>query len=130
MWVRFPPRALGFLKIIFPPIAQLVEQSPLKRTVVGSNPTGRTVQLKIARVAELVYAFDLKSNAARHVGSTPTSSTNFILVVVRQFFGDSFHPNLFLLRDREYFLSAIFLLEIPAACPNCAAQTPRRRLLW
>ena len=27
---------------INPPIAQLVEQSPLKRTVVGSNPTGRT----------------------------------------------------------------------------------------
>jgi hypothetical protein len=25
-----------------PPIAQSVEQSPLKRTVVGSNPTGRT----------------------------------------------------------------------------------------
>lgn len=25
-----------------PPIAQLVEQSPLKRKVVGSNPTGRT----------------------------------------------------------------------------------------
>ena len=28
------------------PIAQLVEQSPLKRTVVGSNPTGRTKDTK------------------------------------------------------------------------------------
>ena len=27
---------------IVPPIAQLVEQSPLKRTVVGSSPTRRT----------------------------------------------------------------------------------------
>ena len=31
-----------FFKIFHAPIAQLVEQSPLKRTVVGSIPTGRT----------------------------------------------------------------------------------------
>ncbi len=27
-----------------PPIAQLVEQSPLKRTVLGSSPSGRTIK--------------------------------------------------------------------------------------
>jgi hypothetical protein len=32
-----------------PPIAQLVEQSPLKRTVVGSTPTGRTRQNECIR---------------------------------------------------------------------------------
>src|SRR3989344_4994993 len=31
----------------FAPIAQLVEQSPLKRTVVGSIPTGRTGNIKV-----------------------------------------------------------------------------------
>ena len=31
---------------MFPPIAQLVEQSPLKRTVPGSNPGGRTFFMK------------------------------------------------------------------------------------
>lgn len=39
-----------------PPIAQLVEQSPLKRTVVGSNPTGRTRFDSAARIA----SFSLK----------------------------------------------------------------------
>jgi hypothetical protein len=30
-------------KIVFPLIAQLVEQSPLKRLVAGSSPAGRTL---------------------------------------------------------------------------------------
>ena len=57
MWVRSPPRALkekeieASAKLVYirkirsskyPPIAQLVEQLPLKETVVGSSPTGRT----------------------------------------------------------------------------------------
>ena len=32
-----------------------------------------------ARVAELVYAFDLKSNGENHMGSSPISGTIFLL---------------------------------------------------
>lgn len=64
LWVRVPPPAYKFLKCAIsctivapeigrPPIAQLVEQSPLKRTVVGSIPTGRTSE----RNAVLAQAF-------------------------------------------------------------------------
>jgi len=57
MWVRVPLRAPGEVKFFtlnfekkgkcvrfyrYPPIAQLVEQVPLKDKVVGSIPTGRT----------------------------------------------------------------------------------------
>lgn len=34
------------------------------------------VQKQIARMAELVYAFDLKSNGEIHMGSSPISGTN------------------------------------------------------
>jgi hypothetical protein len=40
--VEKPDIFRGDLFTDFPPIAQLVEHSPLKRLVVGSNPTGRT----------------------------------------------------------------------------------------
>ena len=36
---------LMFLCIYLPPIAQLVEQLPLKQWVLGSNPSGRTHEL-------------------------------------------------------------------------------------
>ena len=36
----------------YPPIAQLVEQTPLKRKVVGSIPTGRTKNSFAARFRE------------------------------------------------------------------------------
>ncbi len=36
--------------IFNPPIAQLVEHSPLKRLVVGSNPTGRTMNSNILSI--------------------------------------------------------------------------------
>ena len=50
MWVRFPPSAhilieqSAFLRYDFSnaPVAQLVEQLPLKEMVPGSNPGGRT----------------------------------------------------------------------------------------
>ncbi len=87
-----------------PPIAQLVEQSPLKRTVVGSSPTGRTlyrlykvinynllilslINVKYsyclviyfnARVAELVDALVLGTSEATRGGSSPLSRTNSI----------------------------------------------------
>ena len=35
-------RCYDIISKIYAPIAQLVERSPLKRLVVGSNPTGRT----------------------------------------------------------------------------------------
>ena len=54
-------RELIFNAILLPdaqhaPIAQLVEQLPFKETVVGSNPTGRTMQetLKLLRVGVLM----------------------------------------------------------------------------
>lgn len=34
------------------------------------------LQLDCARMAELVYAFDLKSNGEIHMGSSPISGTN------------------------------------------------------
>ncbi len=36
----------------FPPVAQLVEQTPLKRTVVGSIPTGRITEAGVAKLAD------------------------------------------------------------------------------
>ena len=53
------------------PLAQLVEQIPLKDKVEGSIPSGRT----IAGVAELVYALVLGTSTARFEGSSPSSST-------------------------------------------------------
>ncbi len=44
------PGTCGIHVFQHPPVAQLVEQSPLKRTVLGSNPSGRTDSH--ARVAE------------------------------------------------------------------------------
>ncbi len=51
VWVRVPPwapleksREKGILVLfLVPPLAQLVEQIPLKDKVVGSIPTGRTI---------------------------------------------------------------------------------------
>ncbi len=42
-----------------PPIAQLVEQSPLKRTVAGSNPAGRIRRIR-SRKRGGVFAQDSK----------------------------------------------------------------------
>ena len=69
MWVRFPPSApifiLTFPRIsvtitasfcVYPPVAQLVEQLPLKEMVAGSNPAGRTI-LKIVDVFHLFLKF-------------------------------------------------------------------------
>ena len=41
--LRIAMQAGQLVNILFAPIAQLVEQLPLKQTVVGSNPTGRTI---------------------------------------------------------------------------------------
>ena len=78
MWVRFPPSApifiLTFPRIsvtitasfcVYPPVAQLVEQLPLKEMVAGSNPAGRT---RISAMASLVT--DLKALQCV-VGSSP-----------------------------------------------------------
>jgi hypothetical protein len=59
----------------FAPLAQLVEQLPLKEMVVGSNPTGRTSRVQSAGVAELVYAPALGADGATHGGSSPLPST-------------------------------------------------------
>lgn len=62
--------------LTYPPVAQLVEQSPLKRTVVGSNPTGRTrFKKSYGQVAELVYALVLGTSPARVEGSSPSLPT-------------------------------------------------------
>jgi hypothetical protein len=39
---------------IYPPVAQLVEQLPLKQTVAGSNPAGRTREAQYARERALL----------------------------------------------------------------------------
>ena len=54
------------------PIAQLVEHSPLKRRVVGSNPTGRT---STVGVAKLVDARALGARGAICGGSSPLPGT-------------------------------------------------------
>lgn len=80
----------------YPPVAQLVEQLPLKEMVVGSNPTGRTrsephqdgpswlrpagSQERLSRVidgqvAELVYALVLGTSSVRIEGSSPSLPT-------------------------------------------------------
>ena len=61
--------------LLHAPIAQSVEQSPLKRTVVGSNPTRRTSESLDAQVAELVYALVLGTSSLRIEGSSPSSPT-------------------------------------------------------
>jgi hypothetical protein len=54
----------------------LVEQSPLKRTVVGSNPTGRTWKICwYAEVAKLADALALGASGVIHGGSSPLPST-------------------------------------------------------
>ena len=67
-----------FVKDTFfcPPIAQLVEQIPLKDKVPGSIPGGRTEKcILIAGVAKLVDALLLGSSEATHGGSIPLSGT-------------------------------------------------------
>jgi len=54
-----------------PSIAQLVEQSPLKRKVVGSNPTGWTR----CTSGGMVYALVLGTSGAILGGSSPLSCT-------------------------------------------------------
>ena len=73
-----------------PPVAQLVEQLPLKEMVVGSNPTGRTrfeasdfaqrkykinYKNRYGQVAELVYALVLGTSSVRIEGSSPSLPT-------------------------------------------------------
>ena len=58
----------------YPPIAQLVEHSPLKRLVVGSTPTGWTLCCK-SRSGEMVDALALGASEATHGGSSPLSGT-------------------------------------------------------
>ena len=43
-----------------------------KTLYTGSIPVGASIK---ARMAELVYAFDLKSNGEIHMGSSPISGT-------------------------------------------------------
>lgn len=62
--------------------------------VGGSIPSGRTVLKKIARVAELVYAHDLRSCPARDVGSMPTSGTKIM--------------------DTNFFIEILTLYQMPA----------------
>ena len=59
---------MGKVINIFAPIAQLVEQIPLKDTVAGSNPAGRTILkkgpkafFKIARRSEARQAVSRKA---------------------------------------------------------------------
>ena len=65
----------------YAPIAQLVEQSPLKRTVVGSNPTGRTRTFleTYAEVAKLADALALGASGVIHGGSSPLLGTNITI---------------------------------------------------
>ncbi len=64
---------------MFAPIAQLVEQLPLKEMVVGSTPTGRTkcVTKKYAqcRGGEMVDTPVLGTGPARGGGSSPLLGT-------------------------------------------------------
>ena len=50
-----------------------------KTLYTGSIPVGASMRIKkqvlYGRVAELVYAFDLKSNDESHTGSSPVSAT-------------------------------------------------------
>ena len=63
------------------PIAQLVEQIPLKDKVVGSIPTGRTGESRAvsearnAGVAKLVDALGLGPSGAIYGGSSPLPGT-------------------------------------------------------
>ena len=58
------------------PIAQLVEQIPLKDKVVGSIPTGRTESMINAGVAKLVDARGLGPRGAIYGGSSPLPGTD------------------------------------------------------
>ena len=56
----------------------MVEQSPLKRRVVGSIPTGRTkngVSIGVGRGGEMADTLALGASAARHGGSSPLPGT-------------------------------------------------------
>ncbi len=72
MGVRFP---LGVHQKKSGLLAQLVEQSPLKRSVVGSNPTQPT----LAAVLELVDKHGLGPCGAIRGGSNPLCGTYFLL---------------------------------------------------
>lgn len=60
-------------------VAQLAEQPPCKRQVVGSYPTGSSIGV----VAQLVERFVRNEKVA---GSIPASSTSFFLVSFFSFF--------------------------------------------
>ncbi len=55
-------------------VAKTARHSSAKGIRGGANPP-QASRHKNARVAELVYAFDLKSNLERDMGSTPIPST-------------------------------------------------------
>ena len=55
-------------------------------------------------MAELVYAFDLKSNGENHMGSSPISGTNKIILTLSQdyFMSKNFIPYLLLVSQSAY----------------------------
>ena len=80
MFGGYPPVAVlvGIQVKQYPPVAQLVEQLPLKEMVVGSIPTGRTrkdVSIKERRGGEMADTLALGASAARHGGSSPLPGT-------------------------------------------------------
>jgi hypothetical protein len=70
------------------PGSQVVRHSSAKGIYVGAIPTQASLNVlkyfRNARVAELVYAHDLRSCPARDVGSMPTSGTVISLNRIRK----------------------------------------------
>ncbi len=72
------------MDILFAPLAQLVEQLPLKEMVPGSNPGGRTLassillvySIHIARVVKLGYTPRLGRGPFGGGGSSPLPGTH------------------------------------------------------
>ena len=75
-----------YLVVSYAPIAQLVEQIPLKDKVVGSIPTGRTNNFicLIAGMAELVYAHALGACGVILGSSSLPPSTLEIILYTKQ----------------------------------------------
>ena len=74
-----PTSGTVFENKINAPIAQLVEQIPLKDKVVGSIPTGCTrTDMYYAGVAKLADALALGASEVTHGGSSPLPGTKQI----------------------------------------------------
>ena len=94
--------AIGSVAPSGPPIAQLLEQLPLKQLVPGSSPGWRTGARDSRRcslyvgVVELVYTLVLGTSAVRRAGSSPVSDTKSLLKSKQQI---TFRNTIFATRD-------------------------------